>query len=95
METGQPLASYDLWEERYGILSWTVAATWGGLTAGAKFPMAFGDEDRAAGYTQAADAMKQGVDTHLWQPKRSCFARMINFNAEGQIEIDDVVDASL
>ena len=94
-DTGLPLPSYDLWEERYGILSWTVAATWGGLTAGAKFAQAFGDEDRAAGYFQAAEEVKGGVETYLWQSSRSCFARMINFDGEGQIEIDEVIDASL
>jgi GH15 family glucan-1,4-alpha-glucosidase len=35
--TGLPLASYDLWEERYGIHSFTVAATCAGLQACAKF----------------------------------------------------------
>src|SRR5262249_19605061 len=35
--TGLPLPSYDLWEERYGIHMFTVAATCAGLSACAKF----------------------------------------------------------
>jgi GH15 family glucan-1,4-alpha-glucosidase len=35
--TGLPLASYDLWEERYGIHFFTVAATCAGLNACARF----------------------------------------------------------
>ncbi len=27
-ETGLPLPSYDLWEERQGVLTWTVATVW-------------------------------------------------------------------
>ena len=42
-ETGLPAASYDLWEERRGILSFTVAAVFGGLTAASLFCEVFGE----------------------------------------------------
>ncbi|HEX9091984.1 MAG TPA: glycoside hydrolase family 15 protein, partial [Anaerolineales bacterium] len=53
-DTGLPLPSYDLWEERQGILSWTVGATWGGLNAAAQFAKAFGEISRAKNYLHAA-----------------------------------------
>ena len=34
-DSGLPLPSWDLWEERRGVLAWTVGATWGGLQAAA------------------------------------------------------------
>ncbi len=94
-ETGLPLPSYDLWEERYGVLGWTVAATWGRLQAGAKFAEAFGETDRAEKYRQAADEIKSGTDEHLWLPERGRFACMINRASSGEWEIDPVIDASL
>ncbi len=42
--THLPLPSYDLWEERYGVHTWTVAATWAGLDAAARFAGAFGEK---------------------------------------------------
>lgn len=95
LETGLPLPSYDLWEERYGILGWTIAATWGGLQAGAKFAEAFGESGRAAKYRQAADEIKSGTDQYLWLEDKKRFARMLNRDSTGNWEIDSVIDASL
>lgn len=94
-ETGLPLPSYDLWEERYGVLGWTVGATWGGLEAGAKFAEAFGEFDRAKKYRQVADEIKQATNQYLWLEDEPRFARMINRTPDGEWEIDAVIDASL
>ena len=94
-ETGLPLPSYDLWEERHGILSWTAAAAYGGLQAAANFAEAIGEMDIAQGYRQAADEIKAGVDRYLWQADLNRFARMINPKDGGGWEVDPVIDASL
>ena len=93
--SGLPLPSYDLWEERKGILSWTVATTWGGLNAAAQFARAFGETSRALDYLQAAVEMKAGTETYLWQPRLHRFARMVNTKGVGAWEIDATIDASL
>ncbi len=93
--SGLPLASYDLWEERLGILSWTVGATWGGLNAAANFAEAFGEKDRARNYRKAMEKIKAGAEAHLWQPTLNRFARMVNKNENGSYEVDGTVDASL
>ena len=94
-DTGLPLPSYDLWEERHGILGWTVGATYGGLKAAANFAMAFGETELARKYAQAADEIKQGVERYFWQADINCFARMINRKMDGGWEVEKVVDASL
>jgi glucoamylase len=94
-ETGLPLPSYDLWEERRGVLSWTAAATWAGLSAAARFGRSFGDNDVAAKYQAAADKMRAGVEAYLWRSDLKRFARMINPAADGGWEVDGVIDASL
>jgi glucoamylase len=93
--SGLPLASYDLWEERRGILSWTVAATWGGLNAAAHFAKAFGETSRMQNYQQAAAEIKAGTDRYLWQPRLNRFARMVNNEEHGSWVIDTTIDASL
>jgi GH15 family glucan-1,4-alpha-glucosidase len=92
---GLPLPSYDLWEERHGILGWTSAAVWAGLQAAANFTEAFGETWRTELYRQTADEMRHSVDTYLWQPTVNRFARMINHSAGDTWEIDTTVDASL
>ena len=94
-DTGLPLPSYDLWEERQGILSWTVGATWGGLNAAAQFAKAFGETSRAKNYLHAAKEIKGGTEAHLWQPGLNRFARMVNRKEDGSWEVDETIDASL
>jgi GH15 family glucan-1,4-alpha-glucosidase len=95
IESGLPLPSYGLWEERRGILSWTSAAVWAGLMAAANFAQAFGETQRAAEYQQAAQEIKQGVEKYLWLPDLERFAKMVNKNPDGSWEVDSAIDASL
>jgi glucoamylase len=93
-ESHLPLPSYDLWEERYGVHTWTVAATWGGLDAAARFADAFGETAAAAKYRQAADAVKTATLTHLWRPKLGRFLRGLEANGGG-LQEDPTPDASI
>jgi GH15 family glucan-1,4-alpha-glucosidase len=94
-ETGLPLPSWDLWEERKGIHAWTVAATWAGLQAAAAFSKAFGEDGLAAGYRRAAEEIKAGVEEHLWRPELGRFARTVNRREGGGWDVDPTLDASL
>jgi glucoamylase len=94
-ETGLPLPSYDLWEERHGILGWTVGATYGGLKAAARFSEAFGELELSDKYARAAEEVKIGAERYLWQPDMNCFVRMINRKPDEGWEVDRVIDASL
>jgi GH15 family glucan-1,4-alpha-glucosidase len=94
-ESGLPLPSYGLWEERRGVLAWTAAAVWGGLMAGANFAEDFGEKSRAEYYRQVAEEIKQGVERELWLPDQERFAKMITQNADDSWEVDTTVDASI
>jgi oligosaccharide amylase len=89
-----PLPSWDLWEERRGVLAWTCAATWAGLQAAANFAAAFGEHDLADRYRQAAAEIRAGVEAQLWRPEHGRFARLVNRSA-GSWEVEPTVDASL
>jgi len=93
--TGLPLPSYDLWEERRGVLTFTVAATCAGLQAGANFAQAFGETALADKYRQVVAQMRVAAEAHLWRPEVNRFARMIVPLAEGGYRVDTTIDSSL
>ncbi len=92
--TGLPLPSYDLWEERYGVHTYTVAAVYGGLAAARNFAQVFGDLRRAERYGQAAAEVRQAMARHLWSDTQKRFVRRL-VPTDGGYEVDDTVDASL
>jgi len=94
-DTGLPLPSWDLWEERRGVLAWTVAATWAGLQAAADFAAAFGEDELVAAYRSAADEIRAGAEAHLWSPELGHFVRMVNRRDDGGWDVDPTIDASL
>ncbi len=93
--TGLPLPSYDLWEERHGILSFTASAVHGGLMAAAGFTRAFGETAKADGYEEGAREIRSAMDRYLYLEDKGRFARMINTEGKDVIEVDSTVDASL
>jgi GH15 family glucan-1,4-alpha-glucosidase len=95
LETGLPLPSYDLWEERQGILTFTTAAVYGGLRAAAGFTRAFGEDSLADEFSEAAGQMRAGMDRYLYLPEKGRFARMIRMDGGEVTEVDDTVDSSL
>jgi oligosaccharide amylase len=70
-----PKPSYDLWEERYGIYTFTASAVYGGMMAAANFARLFGDDARCERYESAANRIKEGILTHLWDEQHQRFAR--------------------
>ncbi|HYP25918.1 MAG TPA: glycoside hydrolase family 15 protein [Blastocatellia bacterium] len=99
-ETGLPLPSWDLWEERRGIHTFTVATVWAGLQAAARFADLFGERDLVDKYASAADAIKQGAVAYLYRPELGRFARTLKLvegraQAHARFEYDTTVDASL
>lgn len=75
-KNGLPLLSWDLWEERRGIHTFTVAAVIGALQAAAAFANDFGDHDRANAFREGAESMKAAMRKYLWNPEVGRFARL-------------------
>ncbi len=91
-----PLPSYDLWEERLGVFSFTAAATYGGLMAAHSFATLFGEDDRAESYFAGAEKIKKGIEQHFYDQDRSCFIRGIYTNSEtGEITKDYTIESSV
>ena len=94
--TGLPLASYDLWEERQSVQTFTVAAVHGGLLAAANFVEAFGEIELAADYRGGAEILRAAAVSWLYLAEESRFARAISFPEDGGAPLlDRTVDASI
>ena len=93
--TGLPAPSYDLWEERRGIHTFTVAAVVAGLRAAARFARIFGDDQFAEGWDRAADGIRAAASRYLFRTELGRFARMLTVDAQGNVEPDPTIDASL
>jgi oligosaccharide amylase len=94
-ETGLPAASYDLWEERHGILSFTTGSVFGGLTAASLFCKIFGEEERANHYQMVASEIRDAASKYLWRKELNRFCRMLYKDEKGNLVYDDNCDSSL
>ena len=93
-ETNLPIPCYDLWEERFGVHSFTVAAVIAGLRAAANFARLFQDAPLAENYDNVAEQMKDGLTRHLYHTGLKRFARSGYRKGKGY-ELDEVIDVSL
>jgi oligosaccharide amylase len=93
-ETLLPIASYDLWEERYGTHAYTAAAVIAGLRAAANFARLFQDLPLAETYDKIAGQMKTGIVQHLYSPSLGRYARS-GYRKDNGYELDEVIDISL
>ena len=93
-KTGLPLESYDLWEERRGVFTFTASSVWAGLKAAARFARLFGETGDQAKYERAAREVRDGILQHLWVEDLQRFARGLAF-ADGKIVLDTTLESSL
>jgi GH15 family glucan-1,4-alpha-glucosidase len=93
-KTNLPLPSYDLWEERRGIFTFTTATVIGGLKAAASLATLFQEEERVNAYMTGALEVKAALDQYLYCPRDGRFARGILLD-DGVQARDSTVDSSL
>ena len=74
---GLPKESYDLWEERYGVHTYTVAVTYAALKAASEFAKTFREPDLSKEYGQAADNMASAFENRFYSPEKGYYARGI------------------
>jgi GH15 family glucan-1,4-alpha-glucosidase len=94
--SGLPLPSYDLWEERYGVMAFTVAAVYAGLLAASNFSEYHRDTVRMIHYRDTAERLKKAVENQMVMEKDRRFIRGLFWNSEKkQYEPDLKLDASM
>jgi oligosaccharide amylase len=93
--TGLPLPSYDLWEEKWGIHTFTVSAVYAGLKAAENFSSFFGDTRRTKIYKKAAEEVRTAMDRYLYSGEQRRFLKTIVPQGDGSFEVDLTIDASI
>ncbi len=94
-ETGLPMPSWNLWEDRRGVHTFTCATVVAGLRAAANFARLFGDADKADIYTTAATEMVAAMREHLYSEQLGRFLRSLQANGGDLLTPDATIDASL
>jgi len=94
-ETNLPAPSWNLWEDRRGIHTFTCASVVGGLRAAANFARLFAEAERALVYETAADEFVAAMREHLYSRELGRFLRALQFHGDVYYEADTTVDASL
>jgi len=84
---GLPLPSYDLWEERFGVHTYTVATTYAALKAASSFARAFRENELADRYSEAADRMTRSFDEKFYSDEKGYYARSI-INGKPDFTVD-------
>ncbi|QQS38717.1 glycoside hydrolase family 15 protein [Candidatus Woesebacteria bacterium] len=92
-KTGLPKPSYDLWEEKYGVSTFTASSVYGALIVAANFAKLLGKEQSAQRYKRAADNVQKGILTYLFDKKNNVFYRQLEIKGNDMIP-DETVDMS-
>jgi len=93
-KTGLPLPSYDLWEEKRGVSTYTAASVYGGLIAAASFANLLGKQPEARKYERAALQIKKNILNLLWDEKQQYFIKQLAPDEGGIYHRDFTVDIS-
>ncbi len=92
-DTGLPLPSYDLWEEKHGVSTFTAASVYAGLIAGTKFAKLFDKENDERLFMDTAKKMKDAILTHLYNEDIGMFVKLRN-TKNGEVLYDTTIDMS-
>jgi GH15 family glucan-1,4-alpha-glucosidase len=92
-KTGLPKPSYDLWEMKFGVHTFTAASVYGALVTASKFANLLGKEESESIYISAAKEVKTAIEKHLYDKKKKTFYKSV-FHKEGEIVKDETVDIS-
>jgi len=92
-ETGLPRPSYDLWEEKYGVSTFTAASVYGALIAAAKFSKLLGKTAGEGRYSAAAARIKKELESSFYNEEEGMFYKRL-FLEEGKAQYDTTIDIS-
>ena len=91
--TGLPKPSYDLWEERFGVATFTAASVSGALNSAAKFANLLGKKKSEVIYQEAAQGIRQAILDHLYDHSARRFCKLLRLSGD-ELHYDMTVDAS-
>lgn len=92
-----PVESYDLWEERKGIFTFTASAVYRGLLSGEKLSRLVGDKETYKTCISRYSKLKKAILRELYDNERGIFLRGINYKNHNikNKSLDRTVDSSV
>ncbi|MBD3273106.1 glycoside hydrolase family 15 protein [Candidatus Dependentiae bacterium] len=90
---GLPKPSYDLWEEKLGIHTFTCATVYAGFMAAYNFEKTFGTEQEAEKFLKIANTLKENIIKYFYDEKKKTFIKGIYFENDEIIK-DETIDTS-
>ena len=75
---GLPISSFDLWEERKGVHTYSACVVYAGLKGASELSRSLGDNDIAKGWKEAADSIKISIIEKLYDNKLRRFRRSLD-----------------
>ena len=92
-KTGLPHESYDLWEEKLGIHTFSCCAVYAGLKAAAQFEDIVGTDRLAAKYDREAQRIKKAILHYLYDEGERRFIKRVYYEGN-ELKKDMTNDAS-
>lgn len=92
--TGLPMASFDLWEEKYGTSTYTACSVYGGLIAASRFANLLGKENDARTYEAVAQRLQKAIVEYLYDTEMNMFVKQVRHTDDGELVYDKTIDTS-
>jgi oligosaccharide amylase len=93
-KTGLSHPSYDLWEEKFGISTFTCASKYGALNSAANFAALLGKKDSEVKYRSAAKKLQKAILKHLYNEEAKMFYKLICVDKDDNLNYDSTLDMS-
>lgn len=90
-DTLLPLPSYDVWEERFMVSTYTISVTHASLLAAADLAEATGDQEKAVSWRSVAEDMFNAARARLYSEDKNCLRKGLTPTDSGY-ENDDTID---
>lgn len=93
-DTKLPKQTYDLWEEKLGVHTFTCSTVYAGLIAASKFAEKFGKKVDSKKYVKAAKEVKEAIIKYLYDEEMKVFVKGVYFDENNNMKKDYTVDSS-
>lgn len=91
---GLPEASFDLWEEKYGISTYTASAVFAALSAAVQAASLLGKDEAVRTYSAVMQRMRQSIMEYLYDEEMGAFVKLVNLDENGDLVYDKTIDMS-
>jgi oligosaccharide amylase len=92
--TGLPMPSHDLWEEKFGVHTYTASSVYAALIAAGRFAALLGKHKSEKRFFDAAREIREGIFAHLYNEETGVFYKRIIISDGENYTVDDTLDVS-